>query len=113
MLLKVRALFLISQILLRLYVIMQRSDFFTSACRHCRHYVPEGRRGGQCSQLNVPVQGRWKACSLAAPVFEPAWEIERIPTWQQERLEMLQSSMPSLLQDTILQESNVAVTSSS
>lgn len=38
-------------------------------CSRCRHYTSEGRRGGQCSQLGVPVQGRWTACSLSMPVF--------------------------------------------
>ncbi|HEY9908200.1 MAG TPA: hypothetical protein V6D18_11430 [Thermosynechococcaceae cyanobacterium] len=46
----------------------------TQACRHCRYYTPEGRRGGFCQQLNVEVQGSWKACSLALPPFMPAWE---------------------------------------
>ncbi|MCZ2201576.1 hypothetical protein [Cylindrospermopsis raciborskii] len=45
-----------------------------SACRYCRHYQPEGRRGGNCSQLSAPVQGCWKACSLAVPAFAPTWE---------------------------------------
>jgi hypothetical protein len=40
-----------------------------SCCSRCRHYTPEGRRGGHCSQLGVPVQGRWQACSLSMPVF--------------------------------------------
>ncbi len=38
-------------------------------CSRCRYYTPEGRRGGQCGQLGVPVQGRWQACSLSMPVF--------------------------------------------
>ncbi|MFM7220792.1 MAG: hypothetical protein ACKO21_11375 [Nodosilinea sp.] len=38
-------------------------------CRRCRHYTPEGRRGGYCSLLGVPIQGGWEACSLWAPVF--------------------------------------------
>lgn len=38
-------------------------------CSRCRYYTPEGRRGGHCSLLGVPVQGRWDACSLAAPLF--------------------------------------------
>lgn len=74
---------------------MQRSDFFTSACRHCRHYLPQGRRGGHCSQLDVPV-------------FEPAWEFDGLPMWQQERLEVLQSPIP-----TVLEEADVAVVSNS
>lgn len=40
-----------------------------SACRHCLHYQVEGRRGGTCEQLGVPVQAQWRACPLAAPLF--------------------------------------------
>ncbi|MFM2060857.1 MAG: hypothetical protein RLZZ507_527 [Cyanobacteriota bacterium] len=46
----------------------------TSACKYCRHYQPEGRRGGMCQQLSAPVQAGWKACSLAIPAFAPSWE---------------------------------------
>lgn len=46
-----------------------------SACRYCRFYHPEGRRGGMCEQLNVSVQGSWKSCSLAVPAFRDTWEI--------------------------------------
>jgi hypothetical protein len=47
----------------------------TSACRYCQHYQPEGRRGGQCQILDVPVQGNWKACSLAVSAFAPNWDL--------------------------------------
>ncbi|MBD1910207.1 MULTISPECIES: hypothetical protein [unclassified Leptolyngbya] len=40
-----------------------------SACRHCLYYQVEGRRGGNCHQLGVPVQAQWKACPLATPCF--------------------------------------------
>ncbi|MCU0542845.1 MAG: hypothetical protein MUE44_11715 [Oscillatoriaceae cyanobacterium Prado104] len=57
----------------------------TSACRQCRHYTPEGRRGGLCQRLNVPVQSQWTACSLAAPPFAPSWEnIETISLWPEK-----------------------------
>jgi hypothetical protein len=58
----------------------------TSACRHCRHYLPEGRRGGQCQQLSVPVQGQWKACSLAVSPFGSSWEnnTEEVQLWQEQ-----------------------------
>lgn len=46
----------------------------TSCCRNCRYYEPEGRRGGACQQLNVPVQAAWKSCSLASPAFTPSWK---------------------------------------
>jgi hypothetical protein len=41
----------------------------SSSCRHCRHYVHEGRRGGQCEQLNVSVQSGWDACVLSQAIF--------------------------------------------
>lgn len=59
----------------------------TTACRLCRHYTPEGRRGGVCQQLNVSVQSHWKACSLAVSPFGPSWEnIEEISLWQEQTL---------------------------
>ncbi len=60
--------------------------FSTPACRHCRYYIPEGRRGGHCQQLNVTVQSGWKACSLAIPPFSPAWEnLKEIMRWQDKQ----------------------------
>ncbi len=53
---------------------MKTLNFSTSACRVCRYYRPEGRRGGLCQQLGVPVNASWKACSLAIPAFTPSWE---------------------------------------
>jgi len=41
-----------------------------SSCRHCRFYRPEGRRGGACQKLGVPVNSSWKACSLACSPFK-------------------------------------------
>lgn len=70
---------------------VKRSDPLASACRHCKHYVHEGRRGGNCGQLNVLVQGSWKACSLASPVFAPNWQFERIMALQSGLVEKLQS----------------------
>ena len=49
---------------------MKKPIFTTSACRFCRNYKPEGRRGGSCELLGVPVESNWAACSLAAPPFE-------------------------------------------
>ncbi len=53
---------------------MKPNKHLTSACRYCRHYQPEGRRGGMCQQLSAPVQACWKACPLAIPAFAPSWE---------------------------------------
>jgi len=41
----------------------------TSACRYCRFYEHQGRRGGSCQMLGVPVQSSWKACTFASPPF--------------------------------------------
>lgn len=40
-----------------------------SACSRCHYYQVEGRRGGHCQQLGVPVQAAWKPCPLVAPIF--------------------------------------------
>jgi hypothetical protein len=53
---------------------MKNINYLTSACKYCRYYQPEGRRGGMCQQLGASVQGSWKACSLALPPFAPSWE---------------------------------------
>lgn len=39
-------------------------------CGACRFYTPVGRRGGECSQLSVPVQSAWKGCCLAQSPFK-------------------------------------------
>ena len=49
------------------------------ACRHCCHYQFEGRRGGQCQQLGVPVKGEWKPCSLMQPAFSTPTPQKAIP----------------------------------
>lgn len=73
----------------------------TSACRACRYYTPEGRRGGFCQQLSVSVRGSWHACSLAISPFAPSWEgIEEILIWQQE-MAILREMLP--LEDSPLE----------
>ena len=42
----------------------------TSACRYCRFYQSQGRRGGSCEKLGVPVESNWKACTLASSPFK-------------------------------------------
>lgn len=46
----------------------------TSACRYCRFYSPEGRRGGMCSKLGVFVEAYWKSCHFASPAFAHDWQ---------------------------------------
>jgi hypothetical protein len=65
------------------------------ACRHCRHYVPEGRRGGSCQILNVVVQSSWKACALAIPPFVANWRlagIDGMVAWQSPTLHAVQDA---------------------
>ncbi|HBQ99607.1 MULTISPECIES: hypothetical protein [unclassified Roseofilum] len=73
---------------------MNNSNCQTSACRYCRHFTPEGRRGGNCQQLNVPVRGGWKACPLAIPAFAPSWE--GLGLWQYEPLTAIETQSNSL-----------------
>lgn len=42
----------------------------TFTCRFCRHYAPEGRRGGHCQKLGASMRGDWKACTLMIPTFK-------------------------------------------
>ena len=66
----------------------------TSACGHCRHYTPEGRRGGVCALLGGFVQSHWKACSLAVSPFGASWEnIEEIGLWQEQTLTLQEGTV--------------------
>lgn len=53
---------------------MKTVNPLVSACRYCRYYKSEGRRGGTCQLLDVSVHGGWKACALTIPAFAPSWE---------------------------------------
>lgn len=60
-----------------------------SACRLCRHYTPEGRRGGVCQLLHVAVESKWDACSMATAPFSPTWkEFEEAALLQQSVTEI-------------------------
>lgn len=73
-----------------------------SLCRHCRHYIPEGRRGGSCQKLNVSVKSQWTACSLSAPPFLPPWNrLGDILIWQQKALEVQGSVEANAFRDDI------------
>ena len=79
---------------------MKSLNLPTSACRYCRYYQPEGRRGGCCQILGAPVQGDWKACDFALPTFGSAWVgIEKL-----EKVVVLSGS------PTVLASSGVAST---
>jgi hypothetical protein len=77
----------------------------TSACKSCRFYTPEGRRGGNCQQLGVPVRGGWKACSLALPPFAPSWEsLEEIFNLQSEVLKSTEAMPNETTQPSAVEE---------
>ena len=79
---------------------MKSSDPLVSACRHCRYYMPEGRRGGHCSQLSVSVRGSWTACSLARPVFAPTWDFTKVRMWKEDLLPTSDELNPENLRET-------------
>jgi hypothetical protein len=54
---------------------MSNANIGNLSCRHCRYYRLEGKRGGQCQMLGVPVRGLWPACGLAVAPFAPSWEV--------------------------------------
>ncbi len=72
---------------------MKHVKLLTSACRYCQYYKPEGRRGGLCQQLGAPVQGSWKACSLAIPPFAPSWESLPEDVWMSTAVPVLTSEV--------------------
>ncbi|NCO75054.1 MAG: hypothetical protein GW856_07425 [Cyanobacteria bacterium] len=53
---------------------MKPNNSCASACRYCKSYQPEGRRGGMCSQLGVLVKAHWASCSFATPAFHSEWQ---------------------------------------
>lgn len=62
---------------------MNEMNFSTSACRYCRFYEHQGRRGGSCQMLGVPVQSSWKACTFASPPFDSTLKkLEDIFQWE-------------------------------
>jgi hypothetical protein len=49
---------------------MKETKLANLACRHCRYYQLEGRRGGFCQKLGATVDSNWQACVLASAPFE-------------------------------------------
>jgi hypothetical protein len=91
---------------------MKETNLSNSACRYCRSYEPQGRRGGYCQILGVPVQGSWKACVLACPPFETTLKkLENIFQLETSVLETslsLCSSLPSETETNIKNSSQQA-----
>ncbi|MGQ4648002.1 hypothetical protein [Lyngbya aestuarii] len=47
-----------------------------SVCRCCQFYKTQGRNGGQCQKLGVPVSGQWCSCTLALLPFAASWQVD-------------------------------------
>jgi hypothetical protein len=76
---------------------MKRITTGRLACRYCQHFSPEGRRGGTCHQLGVPVRGDWHACSLVRPSFTPILEDFEEPILIDELVPSASVSYPPIL----------------
>jgi hypothetical protein len=83
--------------------IMKKINFSTSACRYCRFYEPEGRRGGSCQLLGVSVDSSWKACNFATSPFETTLEkLENILQLETSiALDSLERALPQEIDATI------------
>jgi hypothetical protein len=68
---------------------MERVNETISTCRYCRFYQIEGRRGGFCQQLGVPVQAKWKTCAAATSAFAQADVVQSEPVLEWAELPAL------------------------
>ena len=75
---------------------MNSSGESVTACRLCDHYNPEGRRGGICNKLDVPVQPAWGACRLAVHPFQQSWQTN------QQDIQDLNSLFHDVVPETML-----------
>ncbi len=78
---------------------MKTTNLLVSACRYCRYYKSQGRRGGTCQLLDVSVHGGWKACALAIPAFAPSWE-------NLEDMMNLPDAMPAVAEHPLVGDTN-------
>ncbi len=53
---------------------MKNQNLIPSTCQNCRHYKPQGRRGGLCQMFQAPVQSQWESCCFAAFPFTESWD---------------------------------------
>ena len=53
---------------------MKNQNLVPSTCQNCRYYKPQGRRGGLCQMMQVPVQSQWESCCFAAKPFTEPWD---------------------------------------
>lgn len=50
-----------------------RTQSCPSMCRNCKFYQFQGRSGGHCDKLGIPVSGHWHSCPFALAPFTPSW----------------------------------------
>jgi len=81
---------------------MKTTNHLPSVCRYCRHYSPQGRRGGICQKLSAPVRGDWQACCLANSPFLPTWE-----TW--EEITLVENHHFQVVNPVVAQKSQLEV----
>ncbi|MGB3401951.1 MAG: hypothetical protein WBA77_04610 [Microcoleaceae cyanobacterium] len=48
---------------------MHSQNITPSICQNCRHYQPQGRRGGVCQMFQTFVESQWESCTLAELPF--------------------------------------------
>lgn len=76
---------------------MASSPETVSTCRFCAFYDIEGRRGGQCQKLSVPVRGFWRACPLARSPFTTP-----LPLPQDQVIKLAESSQTLPIKTSLL-----------
>jgi hypothetical protein len=77
---------------------MKNENASALACRHCKYFYHEGRRGGICQRLDVHVRGDWKPCPLMIPSFSMSWEQleEVLPLQHQGSVTSVPNTVPNL-----------------
>ncbi len=71
---------------------MHSQNITPSVCQNCRHYQPQGRRGGICQMFQTFVESQWKSCVLAElPFVYYLNRIEEETTQTQESSTLIES----------------------
>ncbi|MEO0374829.1 MAG: hypothetical protein AAF329_09440 [Cyanobacteria bacterium P01_A01_bin.17] len=83
---------------------MENQNASALACRHCKHFHHEGRRGGVCQRLDVHVRGGWKPCPLMIPSFAISWDQleERLPLQWQDAVHEAVPELPIQASEKVL-----------
>jgi hypothetical protein len=104
-----------SQVLGDRATVSQTDSCQVTACKFCHYFDTTGRRGGECNKLQSHVEGNWKACSLAMPIFvTEAIATEDIPFYLPPTVfpRLLPTMSPSMA-NILINSANAALHSSS